>query len=48
MLLRDGNMAGGEKASEPKHTPVSHWTSLTKYESKDKIIKNFKLATTEH
>ena len=28
--------------------PLSHWTVLTKYRSKDKIIKKLKTATTEH
>ena len=29
-------------------TPLSHWTLPTKHKFKDKIIKNFKIATTEH
>ena len=30
------------------HDPLSHWTLLTKHMFKDKIIKNFKIATAEH
>jgi hypothetical protein len=30
------------------HTILSHWTSLIKHKFKDKIIKNFKMATTQH
>lgn len=30
------------------HTPLSHWTLVTKYKFKGKIIKNVKLGTAEH
>lgn len=38
---------GGEEAAgaSTAHAPLSYWTSLTKYEFKDKIIKSKKMVT---
>lgn len=38
---------GGEEAAgaSTAHAPLSYWTSLTKYEFKDKIIKLKKMVT---
>lgn len=44
-----GRLGGTEGFSEPPvHAPLLHWTSLTKYRSKYKIINNLNMVTTEH